>query len=949
MCSNSDNTTQKIEINKKEGEMTFSSIKKRNGQVVDFDPARIIKAIQKASDSVDSEIPVAIIPEIVEELTSHLESFIGDGVPDVEAVQDLVEQELMRADYFKTARSYILYREEHKALRAVEANRSAEKLEHNALKVTLPDGSIDHFSYTRLIKNLVEAAEGLEDSIDIDELAQLTKSSLYDGITLEELQDALIMSASSSIEKDSAYSTMAARLLLSKVYREVLGTDTESEMPQAYTDTFKDFIKNTVKEGRLDKRLLDFDLDELAEYIEPERDKLFDYMGLDMLHDRYFVQNEGRGVRLETPQIFWMRIAMGLSILEKKTDKMTWTKKFYDVLSTLRYVPSTPTLFHSGTTFAQLSSCFLNTVDDDLKHIFKVYLDTALMSKFSGGIATDWSNIRATGSLIKTVNIPSQGVIPFLKIANDTTVAISRSGKRKGATCVYLETWHMDIEDFLELRKNTGDERRRTHDMNTANWIPDLFMKRVEADGQWTLFSPNEVPELHHTYGKEFENKYEEYEKLADEGKIELFKRIPAAQLWRKMLTMLFETGHPWINFKDACNVRSPQDHAGVIHNSNLCTEITLNNSAEETAVCNIGSVNLARHIRKNKLDRELVADTVLTGMRMLDNVIDINYYTTKECEVSNMRHRPVGLGIMGFQDALYLLDIAFNSEKAVQFGDESMEQISYYAIQGSSQLAKERGAYKSYKGSKWDRNIFPVDTLDLLEEERGMKIDVKRKGKLDWKEVRAHVKKHGMRNSNTMAIAPTASISNISGCYPCIEPIYKNLYVKSNMSGDFTVINSYLINDLKKINMWSEDMVNKIKFHDGSVQKITEIPAELRAKYQEVFEIDAEWLVKIAAHRGKWIDQSQSLNIFVQGVSGKKLSDIYTYAWKMGLKTTYYLRSLAASQVEKSTVDTAEFGSTHKREFATVAQDAPLPSPAAPSQADQTCLISDTECEACQ
>ena len=929
--------------------MTFSSIKKRNGQVADFDAGHIIIAIQKASDSAGSEIAAEVIPELVEQIVSHLEAVIGDGVPDVEIIQDLVEQELMRADYFKTARSYILYREEHKALREVEASRSASKLEHNALKVTLADGSIDHFSYTRLVKDLVSASEGLEDSVDIDELAQLTKSSLYDGITIEELQDALIMSASSSIEKDSAYSTLAARLLLKKIYREVLDTDKVTELDSAYQDVFKNFVKATVKEGRLDKRLLDFDLDDLASYIQPERDKLFDYMGLDMLHDRYFIQNEGRGVRLETPQVFWMRIAMGLSVLEKKTEKNAWAKKFYDILSTLRYVPSTPTLFHSGTTFAQLSSCFLNTVEDDLKHIFKVYLDTALMSKFSGGIATDWTNIRGTGSLIKTVNIPSQGVIPFLKIANDTTVAISRSGKRKGATCVYLETWHLDIEDFLELRKNTGDERRRTHDMNTANWIPDLFMKRVEAEGQWTLFSPNEVPELHHLYGAEFEKKYEEYEQLADEGKIEAFRRVPAAQLWRKMLTMLFETGHPWINFKDACNVRSPQDHAGVIHNSNLCTEITLNNSAEETAVCNLGSVNLARHITKGKLDRDLVAETVETGMRMLDNVIDINSYTTPECETSNMRHRPVGMGIMGFQDALYLLDIPFNSEKAVTFGDESMELISYYAILGSSQLARERGAYKSYKGSKWDRGIFPVDTLDLLEKERGIKIDVKRKGKLDWKEVRAHVKKHGMRNSNTMAIAPTASISNISGCYPCIEPIYKNLYVKSNMSGEFTVINSYLIDDLKKSNLWTKEIMDKIKFHDGSLQKVTEIPAELREKYQEVFEIDAEWLVKIAAHRGKWIDQSQSLNIFVQGVSGKKLSDIYTYAWKMGLKTTYYLRSLAASQVEKSTVDTAEFGSTHKREFSTVAQDAPLPSVKANAKTSKTCAITDPECEACQ
>ncbi|MDQ5943466.1 MAG: ribonucleoside-diphosphate reductase alpha chain [Patescibacteria group bacterium] len=904
--------------------MAFTNIKKRNGQIVEFEPKRIEIAIQKASDSADNEIPHQTVVELVENVISHLESLNGDNLPDVESIQDLVEQELMRADYYKTARSYILYRERHKELREFESNRDAEKLEHNELKVTLPDGSIDYFSYTRLIKDLVTAAEGIESSIDIDELAQIAKSNLYDGITLEELQEALVLAAKSCIEKDHAYSTLAARLLLKKIYREVIGTDKQDKLTEAYKETFRSFIKSAVKTKRLDSRLLEFDLDKLADHIDPARDGLFDYMGLDMLHDRYFIQNEGRGVRLETPQILWMRIAMGLAVQEKKTEREKWAKKFYDTLSTLRYVPSTPTLFHSGTTFAQLSSCFLNTVEDDLKHIFKVYLDTALMSKFSGGIATDWTNIRSTGSMIKAVNIPSQGVIPFLKIANDCTVAISRSGKRKGATCVYLETWHMDIEDFLELRKNTGDERRRTHDMNTANWIPDLFMKRVLNDEQWTLFSPNEVPELHHTYGQEFEKKYVEYEKMADEGKLEQFKRIPALQLWRKMLTMLFETGHPWINFKDACNVRSPQDHAGVIHNSNLCTEITLNNSAEETAVCNLGSVNLARHITGKKLDRDMVADTVTIGMRMLDNVIDINYYTTDECKVSNMRHRPVGLGIMGFQDALYMLDIAFNSEKAVSFGDESMELVSYYAILGSSQLAKERGAYKSYKGSKWDRGIFPVDTLDLLEKERGIKIDVKRRGKLDWKPVRAHVKKHGMRNSNTMAIAPTASISNISGCYPCIEPIYKNLYVKSNMSGDFTIINSYMIDDLKKNNLWNDEIMQKIKFHDGSVQKITEIPAELRAKYQEVFEIDAEWLVKIAAHRGKWIDQSQSLNIFVQGVSGKKLSDIYTYAWKMGLKTTYYLRSLAASQVEKSTVDTAEFGNTHKREYATVSEMAP-------------------------
>jgi ribonucleoside-diphosphate reductase alpha chain len=546
------------------------------------------------------------------------------------------------------------------------------------------------------------------------------------------------------------------------------------------------------------------------------------------------------------------------------------------------------------------------------------------MSKFSGGIATDWTNVRATGSQIKTIDVTSQGVIPFLKIANDSTVAIARSGRRIGATAVYLESWHLDIEDFLELRKNTGDERRRTHDINTANWIPDLFMKRVMADAEWTLFSPDDTPDLHDLYGKAFEKRYAEYEKLADKGEIVLHKRVSAAALWRKMLSMLFETGHPWITFKDPSNLRSPQDHVGVVHNSNLCTEITLNNSKDETAVCNLGSVNLAQHMAEGTLDVELLQDTIRYAVRMLDNVIDLCYYVTKETERANMNNRPVGLGIMGHQDALYVQNIDFASEAAVQFADESMEIISYYAIKASSELAQERGAYKTYKGSKWDRGIFPADTLDILERERGQKLDIPRGGKLDWKPVRAQVKKHGMRNSNVMAIAPTASIANVAGCVPCIEPIYKNLYVKSNMSGDFTVLNSYLIDDLKELGLWSETMLGKIKYFDGSIQQIDEIPAKIRAKYKEVFEIEPEWLIKAAAYRGKWIDQSQSLNIYMRGVSGKKLSDAYMYAWKMGLKTTYYLRTLAASQVEKSTVSTSEFGATHKRNFE------PTPTPAA-------------------
>ena len=894
--------------------MSFEQIKKRNGQMVDFDRARIEIAIGKASESVGGEADSQDIKEVVSEVIAQADQAFIESTPDVETLQDLIEQQLMRSGHYKTVRAFIIYRDTHKAMRDAESARSAEKLEQSNLKVTMPDGTLENFSYAKLVKDLIEAADDIADDVDLDDIAQAVKGSIYDGITYDELEDSMIMASKAQIETDPLYSQLSSRLMLRKIYKEVLGNDFKRSYEETYKSTFKNFIKETIKDGRLDKRLSQFDLEKLANYMKLDRDNLIDFMGLDMLHDRYFIQSQGRLKRLEAPQGFWMRIAMGLAIAEKK-DIDKWAMEFYDVLSTLRYVPSTPTLFHSGTAKPQLSSCFLNTVEDDLKHIFKVYLDNALMSKYSGGIATDWSNIRGTGSLIKTVNIPSQGVVPFLKIMNDTTVAISRSGKRKGATCAYLETWHLDIEDFLELRKNTGDERRRTHDMNTANWVPDLFMERVISNQPWTLFSPEETPDLHDLYGQAFKKRYEEYEQMAEEGKISLFRSVPATQLWRKMLTMLFETGHPWITFKDACNVRSPQDHVGVIHNSNLCTEITLNNSAEETAVCNLGSINMAKHIKSGKLDKELIQDTTEIAMRMLDNVVDICYYTTKECENSNLKHRPVGLGIMGFQDALYMLDINFDSPKAVEFADESMELISYHAILGSSKLSKERGAYKSFKGSKWDRGIFPADTIDLLEEERGRKIDVKRGGKLDWKYVKSHVKKNGMRNSNTMAIAPTASIANIAGCYPCIEPIYKNLYVKSNMSGDFTVINSYLIEDLKSLGLWNDAMVRKIKFHDGSIQKISEIPEKLRKKYREVFEIDSQALVKITAHRGKWIDQSQSFNIFVQGVSGKQLSDIYMAAWEQGLKTTYYLRSMAISQVEKSTVDTSEFGSTHKRE----------------------------------
>ena len=896
--------------------MSFAQIKKRSGGIVEFDATRIEVAIGKASSAAGDEVPTEDIALMVENIVSNLESMLGEeALPDVESIQDLVEQELMRSGHYQTARTYIVYRDTHKAIREAMERDSSQKLEQNELKVIAKDGSVEHFSYSRLIKDLLVAAEGLDDVVNVDELAQAVKTNLYDGMSTVELEDAMIMATKAYIERDKAYSQLAARLLMRKLQREVLVLEPGQNPTEQYTAQFSRFVTEAVKNDRLDKRMADFDFNKLGSALKLERDDLLDYMGLHVLYGNYFLRSKAREHVLELPQYFWMRVAMGMALVEKK-DKTEWAIKFYEVLSSLRYVTSSPTLFNSGTNFSQLSSCFLNTVEDDLKHIYKVYLDTALMSKFSGGIATDWTNVRATGSQIKTIDVTSQGVIPFLKIANDSTVAIARSGRRIGATAVYLETWHLDIEDFLELRKNTGDERRRTHDINTANWIPDLFMKRVMADAEWTLFSPDDTPELHHIYGKAFEKRYQEYEKMASEGKITLHKKVSAAALWRKMLSMLFETGHPWITFKDPSNLRSPQDHVGVVHNSNLCTEITLNNSKEETAVCNLGSVNLAQHMSEGALDQELLKETIRSAVRMLDNVIDLCYYVTDETKRANMNNRPVGLGIMGHQDALYMQDIDFASDAAVAFADESMEIISYYAIMASSELAEERGAYKTYKGSKWDRGIFPADTLDILERERGQKLDIPRGGKLDWKPVRAQVKKHGMRNSNVMAIAPTASIANVAGCVPCIEPIYKNLYVKSNMSGDFTVLNSYLIDDLKELGLWSEAMLGKIKYFDGSIQQIEEIPAKIRAKYKEVFEIEPEWLIKAAAYRGKWIDQSQSLNIYMRGVSGKKLSDAYMYAWKMGLKTTYYLRTLAASQVEKSTVSTSEFGATHKRSF---------------------------------
>ncbi len=809
------------------------------------------------------------------------------------------------------------------------------------------DGSIEELSIARLQEELYWAARGYEKEIDINLILEEAIKNIFDKISPDQLLDALILAASTFIERDPAYSNVAAQLLLKKLFKEVTGKIiNHSDATHEYRTAFLHGLQKGVTEQIFDSRMLNFDLNAIANSLQPDRDQLFEYMGLRTLYERYFAKTEEQN-RFELPQHFWMRVAMGLSYNEQnKTERAI---EFYNLMSTMRYVPSTPTLLHAGLVRPQLSSCFLGTVEDDLKHIFKCLGDNAQLSKWSGGVAYDWTNIRATGAMVKSIKTESQGVIPYLKIANDVTAAINRSGKRRSAAVVYLESWHLDVEDFLDLRRNTGDERRRTHDINTANWVPDLLIKRVLAEGKWTLFSPEETPDLHHIYGKAFEKRYEEYEEMAVQGKIKKHKTVEATALWKKMLARLFETGHPWITFKDPSNIRSPQDHAGVIHNSNLCTEITLNTSAEETAVCNLGSVNLSKHMHNGALDEAMLKETVTLAIRLLDNVIDINFYPTAEAEHANSKHRPIGMGLMGFQDALYGLNIPFDDERVLAFADELMEKISYHAISASSNLARERGAYATYHGSKWDRGIFPHDTLDLLEQERGMAVEVKRGGKLDWQSLRDHVKEYGMRNSNTMAIAPTATISNIVGCIPCIEPIYKNLYVKANMSGEFTVVNRYLVEDLKQLNLWNQEMLEQLKYFDGNLSMITTIPQQIKDKYKEAFEIDPEWLVKITAARGKWIDQSQSHNVFMKGVSGKKLSDIYISGWKAGMKTFYYLRTLGATQIEKSTLDAKKYGFTQKREYTEIVEKVTEEvTPAAPQVV--ACSISaDPECEVCQ
>lgn len=898
--------------------MAVTQITKRDGSLVPFNQAKIWKAISKAFLDVKQNFTAEEAKQVdgvTESVVIALDEQFIDNHPTVEIVQDIVEKKLMERGFYDVAKGYILYRKAHDDARREEQ----AKLEgaHPTLKVRKASGEVVSFNRYNITKTISYHIKGLENDIDMNLIVSGIENSIYEGVTTKEISKITIMTVRSYIDRDPAYSILAARLLLNTIYENVISKDLDYEnLDDLYKDSFVKNIQSAVKAGLLSQDMLDYNLEWLASKIKPERDNLFKFLGIQTLYDRYFIKDPITKQMFDTPQGFWMRVAMGLALVEKPEVREQKVVEFYEIMSQMYFVPSTPTLFHAGTNHPQLSSCYLNTVEDDLSHIFKVIGDNAQMSKWSGGIGTDFTNLRGIGALIKGTGVESQGIVPFLKIANDTTAAINRSGKRRGAAVVYLETWHIDIEDFLELRKNTGDERRRTHDMNTANWIPDLFMERVRQDGDWTLFSPDETPELHHIYGQEFNKVYKNYERLADEGKIRLFIRMKAKDLWRKMITMLYETGHPWITFKDPSNIRSPQDHVGVVHNSNLCTEITLNNSAGETAVCNLGSLNLKYFVKNGAFDKDLVARVVPIAIRMLDNVVDINFYPTKEGELSNKRHRPIGLGIMGYHDALYQLDINFDSEQAVEFADSSMEVISYNAILASSQLAQEKGAYETFSGSKWDRGLLPVDTIQLLEQAREMQIPVNRTERLDWSVVRESIKKYGMRNSNTMAIAPTSNLANITDAVPANEPIYKNLYVKSNQAGDFTVINSYLIEDLKKISLWNPAIAEKIKYFDGSIAQITEIPANLREKYKEVFEIDPKWLVKAAAYRGKWMDQSQSLNIFYRGVSGKEIADVYMYAWEMGVKTTYYLRTLAISQVEKSTVNVNQFGTTHRRDF---------------------------------
>ncbi len=926
---------------------------RRNGKVTVFDTEKIKVAMTKAFLAVEGGNAAASsrIHEVVETMTDQVVYALTRSRPDggtfhIEDIQDQVELALMREGHHKIARAYVLYREDRAKARAAEAARSTKKGKKSGptINITTAEGSLKPLDMNRLTKVIAEACRDTSD-VEADSVIEETMRNLYDGVPEEDVGVALTMSARTLIEKEPNYTYVSARLLVDNLRREALtflaGQPTEAtylEMEGQYKDYFIRYVKRAVELELMDPRLaIEYDLDKLGEAIRPERDHGFTYLGIQTLYDRYFIQSNG--TRFELPQAFFMRVAMGLAINE--IERESRTIEFYTLLSSFDFMSSTPTLFNCGTLRPQLSSCYLTTVPDDLYGIFESVKDDAMLSKFAGGLGNDWTRVRAMGAHIKGTNGKSQGVVPFLKVANDTAVAVNQGGKRKGAMCAYLETWHLDIEEFIELRKNTGDERRRTHDMNTANWIPDLFMKRVSEEGPWTLFSPDETSDLHELYGKAFEKRYIVYEEKASRGEIKNFKQLKAVDLWRKMLGMIYETGHPWITFKDPCNLRSPQQHKGIVHSSNLCTEITLNTSDEEIAVCNLGSINLAQHVDEKGLMSDKLEKTIEIAVRMLDNVIDYNYYSVAKARRANMRHRPIGLGVMGFQDALYKQRIPYASEAAVEFADASMEAIGYFAISASSKLAEERGAYPTFEGSLWQQGILPIDSVEALAKARGGYLQVDRATNMDWSSLRERVRNGGMRNSNVMAIAPTATISNICGVTQSIEPTYQNLFVKSNLSGEFTVVNPYLVEDLKAQDLWDQVMVNDLKYYDGSVTLIDRIPEDLKQLYATAFEIDPRWLVEAGARRQKWIDQAQSLNLYMAEPSGRKLDNLYKLAWVRGLKTTYYLRAVGATHVEKSTME----GRDNKLNAVSIEQAEREHGGEAPA----VCSISDPTCEACQ
>ena len=932
------NTTEKKETSTTApGQMR---VIKRNGSVVPYDQDKIAIAITKAFLAVEGGAAAAStrIHNKVNELANSVSITFSRRMPSggtlhIEEIQDQVELELMRSEERTVARSYVLYREERTKVRKKETIEKESEQEKPALKVILDDGSESDLNVQRLQTMVGEACVDLSD-VSANEIIEEAKKNLYDGVSMSDVRSSLVMTSRTLVEKEPNYTFVTARILLDNLRSEALtllgmGQEaTHSEMEKLYPDVLKTFIEKGIENEILNPELKEMDIKRLGEALKPERDKNFTYLGLQTLYDRYFIHKNG--IRYELPQVFFMRVAMGLSINEENREERAI--EFYNLLSSFDYMSSTPTLFNSGTIHSQLSSCYLTTVPDDLHGIYGAIQDNAMLSKWAGGLGNDWTPVRALGSHIKGTNGKSQGVVPFLKVVNDTAVAVNQGGKRKGAVCSYLETWHVDIEEFLELRKNTGDDRRRTHDMNTANWVPDLFMKRVTEGKPWTLFTPSDTPDLHDLYGSAFEERYKYYEELTQTGEIEFFKKVDAAALWKKMLSMLFETGHPWITFKDACNLRSPQQHAGVIHSSNLCTEITLNTSQEEIAVCNLGSVNLTHHLKDGKLDQEKLEKTINTAIRMLDNVIDINYYAVQAAENSNMKHRPIGLGIMGFHDSLYTLEIPYASDEAVEFADRSMEAVSYYAIKASSNLAKERGTYSSYDGSLWSKGVLPIDSVSYLKENRGEEYaEVDQSSSMDWDSLRKLVLEQGIRNSNVMAIAPTATIANITGVSQSIEPTYQNLYVKSNLSGEFTVTNLHLVNSLKELDLWDSVMVNDLKYYDGSVKEISRVPEGIKAIYATAFEVEPRWLIEAASRRQKWIDQSQSLNLYIDEPNGKKLDIMYRMAWLRGLKTTYYLRSRGATTTEKSTIATGELNAVSA------------------ATEEEACSVLDPDCDACQ